>query len=90
MSKVVQSDLSVNVIASIIVSLLFLVTGFLWGKYKEKRRKFGRNLEEYRLLPVHRQSREFWRVQPERFSAGHALLPQEPRSHGGTAAHFHW
>jgi predicted transcriptional regulator YheO len=51
MSKVVQSDLSVNVIASIIVSLLFLVTGFLWGKYKEKRRKFGRNLEEYDFYP---------------------------------------
>ena len=51
MSKVVQSDLSVNVIASIIVSLLFLVTGFLWGKYKEQRRKFGRNLEEYDFYP---------------------------------------
>ena len=51
MSKVVQSELSVNVIASIIVSLLFLVTGFLWGKYKEKRRKFGRNLEEYDFYP---------------------------------------
>src|SRR5882672_8966859 len=51
MSKVVQSDLSINVIASIIVSLLFLVTGFLWGKYKEQRRKFGRNLEEYDFYP---------------------------------------
>ena len=51
MSKVVQSDLSVNVIASIIVSLLFLITGFLWGKYKEQRRKFGRNLEEYDFYP---------------------------------------
>ena len=51
MSRVVQSELSVNVIASIIVSLLFLVTGFLWGKYKEKRRKFGRNLEEFDFYP---------------------------------------
>src|SRR5207237_9079303 len=51
MIKAVQSELSVNVIASIIVSLLFLVTGFLWGKYKEQRRKFGRNLEEYDFYP---------------------------------------
>ena len=35
MVKALQSELSVNVIASIIVSLLFLVMGFLWGKYKE-------------------------------------------------------
>src|SRR6266480_2455364 len=51
MIKAVQSELSVNVIASIIVSLLFLVAGFLWGKYKEQRRKFGRNLEEYDFYP---------------------------------------
>src|SRR5438046_2227179 len=46
MTRAVQSELSVNVIASIIVSLLFLATGFLWGKYKEQRRKFGRNLDD--------------------------------------------
>src|SRR5438045_6421697 len=51
MTRAVQSELSVNVIASIIVSLLFLATGFLWGKYKEERRKFGRNLEEYDFYP---------------------------------------
>src|SRR5213082_166840 len=51
MTRAVQSELSVNVIASIIVSLLFLATGFLWGKYKEQRRKFGRNLEEYDFYP---------------------------------------
>src|SRR5881394_1810855 len=51
MIKAVQSELSVNVIASIIVSLLFLVAGFIWGKYKERRRKFGRNLEEYDFYP---------------------------------------
>src|SRR5213082_4125921 len=51
MTKALQSELSVNVIASILVSLLFLVTGFLWGKYKEQRRKFGRNLEEYDFYP---------------------------------------
>jgi predicted transcriptional regulator YheO len=44
------SDISVNVIASIIASAILLAAGFLWGKYKE-RRKFGRNLEEYDFYP---------------------------------------
>ncbi len=51
MINALQSELSINVIASIIVSLLFLAAGFLWGKYKERRRKFGRNLEEYDFYP---------------------------------------
>ena len=51
MIKAFQSELSINVIASIIVSLLFLSAGFVWGKYKERRRKFGRNLEEYDFYP---------------------------------------
>src|SRR5919108_1006911 len=45
------NDITVNVIASIIASIVFLVAGFLWGKYKERRRKFGRNLEEYDFYP---------------------------------------
>src|SRR5246500_6013319 len=51
MINALQSELGINVIASIIVSLLFLALGFLWGKYKERRRKFGRNLEEYDFYP---------------------------------------
>ena len=51
MIKALQSELSINVIASVIVSAFFLATGFLWGKYKERRRKFGRNLEEYDFYP---------------------------------------
>ncbi len=47
MINALQSELTINVLASIIVSLLFLALGFVWGKYKERRRKFGRNLEEY-------------------------------------------
>src|SRR5437016_11725358 len=43
-------DITVNVIASIIASFVFLAAGFVWGKYKE-RRKFGRNLEEYDFYP---------------------------------------
>ena len=51
MIKALPSELTINVVASIIVSLLFLATGFLWGKYKERHRKFGRNLEEYDFYP---------------------------------------
>src|SRR5438046_9425903 len=47
MINALQSELTINVVASIIASLLFLAAGFLWGKYKERRRKFGKNLEEY-------------------------------------------
>ena len=41
MINALQSELTINVVASIIVSFLFLGLGFLWGKYKERRRKFG-------------------------------------------------
>src|SRR2546423_12850293 len=46
-----QSELWLNVIASIIASAVLLAAGFAWGKYKERRRKFGRNLEEYDFYP---------------------------------------
>jgi len=45
-----SGDITINVIASIIASLVLLAAGFLWGKYKE-RRKYGRNLEEYDFYP---------------------------------------
>ena len=51
MMKALESELSINIIASIVVSLLFLGAGFFWGKYKERRRKFGRNLDEYDFYP---------------------------------------
>src|SRR5690349_7784464 len=51
MINALQSELTINIVASIIVSLLFLGLGFLWGKYKERRRKFGRTLEEYDFYP---------------------------------------
>jgi predicted transcriptional regulator YheO len=44
------SDFTVNVVASIIASAILLAAGFLWGKYKE-RRKFGRNLDDYDFYP---------------------------------------
>ena len=51
MIKALQSELGINVVASIIASLVFLAAGFVWGKYKERRRKFGRNLDEYDFYP---------------------------------------
>ena len=51
MLRGLQSELSVNIIASIIVSGMFLVVGFVYGKYRERQRKFGRNLEEYDFYP---------------------------------------
>src|SRR4051794_24176374 len=44
------SDITINVIASVIASVILLTLGFAWGKYKERRR-FGRNLEEYDFYP---------------------------------------
>src|SRR6266478_4436494 len=46
-----QSEIGINVIASIIASAFFLAAGFIWGKYKERRRKFGRNLDDYDFYP---------------------------------------
>ena len=46
-----QNELGINLIASGIASAFFLAAGFVWGKYKERRRKFGRNLEDYDFYP---------------------------------------
>ncbi|MGI8480843.1 MAG: PAS domain-containing protein [Chthoniobacterales bacterium] len=44
------SDITINVLASVIASAILLSAGFLWGKYKERKR-FGRRLEEYDFYP---------------------------------------
>jgi predicted transcriptional regulator YheO len=44
------NDITINVVASIIASAILLSAGFLWGKYKERKR-FGRRLEEYDFYP---------------------------------------
>jgi predicted transcriptional regulator YheO len=43
-------DITINVIASVVASAILLSAGFLWGKYKERKR-FGRRLEEYDFYP---------------------------------------
>ena len=44
------NDITVNVIASLIVSAVFLGLGYIWGKYKERQR-FGKKLEDYDFYP---------------------------------------
>lgn len=44
------SEISINIIASVIASGILVAAGYLWGKYQERRR-FGRRLEEYDFYP---------------------------------------
>jgi predicted transcriptional regulator YheO len=78
MIKALQSEIGANVIASIIASLFFLVTGFFWGKYKERRRKFGRNLEEYDFYPFTITRENFGELSLKDFRLGmHYFLKNE-------------
>src|SRR5213595_2765368 len=81
MIEALQSELSINVVASIIVSLLFLAAGFAWGKYKERRRKFGRNLEEYDFYPFTVTRENFGQFSLKDFRLGmHYFLKNEDRT----------
>ena len=78
MIKTLQGELSINIVASIVVSLLFLATGFLWGKYKERRRKFGKNLEEYDFYPFTVSRENFGEFSLKDFRLGmHYFLKNE-------------
>jgi predicted transcriptional regulator YheO len=78
MIKALQSELSINVIASIIASLFFIAAGFLWGKYKERHRKFGRNLEEYDFYPFTVSRENFGELSLKDFRLGmHYFLKNE-------------
>jgi predicted transcriptional regulator YheO len=81
MIKALQSELSSNLIASIVVSVFSLATGFLWGKYKERRRKFGRNLEEYDFYPFMVTRENFGEFSLKDFRLGmHYFLKNEDRT----------
>ena len=72
------NDITVNVIASIIASAFFLVAGFIWGKYKERRRRFGRNLEEYDFYPFTITRENFGEFNLNNFRLGmHYFLKNE-------------
>jgi predicted transcriptional regulator YheO len=81
MIKALQSELSSNLIASIIVSVFSLAAGFLWGKYKERRHKFGRNLEEYDFYPFIVTRENFGQFSLKDFRLGmHYFLKNEDRT----------
>jgi predicted transcriptional regulator YheO len=72
------NDITVNVIASIIASAFFLVAGFIWGKYKERRRKFGKNLEQYDFYPFTVTRENFGEFNLNNFRLGmHYFLKNE-------------
>lgn len=50
MIAALETDILINIVASVVASAILIGAGFLWGKYKE-RHKFGRNLEEYDFYP---------------------------------------
>jgi predicted transcriptional regulator YheO len=81
MIEALQSELSINVIASIIASVFFLAGGFLLGKYKERRRKFGRNLEDYDFYPFTVTRENFGEFSLKDFRLGmHYFLKNEDRT----------
>ena len=78
MISALQSEIGINVIASIVASLFFLGAGFVWGKYKERRRKFGRNLEEYDFYPFTVTRENFGEFNLNNFRLGmHYFLKNE-------------
>lgn len=73
-----ENEIGINVIASIIASAVFLAAGFVWGKYKERRRKFGRNLEEYDFYPFTITRENFGEFNLNNFRLGmHYFLKNE-------------
>ena len=78
MMNALQNEIGINVIASIIVSIAFLIAGFIWGKYKERRGKFGRNLEEYDFYPFTVTRENFGEFNLNNFRLGmHYFLKNE-------------
>lgn len=72
------NDITVNVVASIIASAILFAGGFIWGKYKERRRKFGRNLEEYDFYPFTVSRENFGEFSLKDFRLGmHYFLKNE-------------
>ena len=72
------NDITVNVVASIIASAILFAGGFVWGKYKERKRKFGRKLEEYDFYPFTVSRENFGEFNLNNFRLGmHYFLKNE-------------
>lgn len=67
------NDITINVITSVIASGILLAAGFLWGKYKERKR-FGRRLEEYDFYPYTISRENFPEFSLNNFRLRDALL----------------
>jgi predicted transcriptional regulator YheO len=75
------NDITVNVVASIIASAILFAGGFLWGKYKERRRKFGRNLDQYDFYPFTVTRENFGEFNLNNFRLGmHYFLKNEDQT----------
>src|SRR2546421_10272594 len=73
-----QGEIGINVIASIIASVVFLAAGFIWGKYQERRRTCGRNLGEYDFYPFPVTRENFGEFNLSNFRLGmHSFLKNE-------------
>jgi predicted transcriptional regulator YheO len=72
------NDITVNVVASIIASAILFAGGYVWGKYKERRRKFGRNLDQYDFYPFTVTRENFGEFNLNNFRLGmHYFLKNE-------------
>ena len=81
MAMISGNDITVNVIASIIASAILFAGGFVWGKYKERRRKFGRNLDEYDFYPFTVTRENFGEFNLNNFRLGmHYFLKNEDQT----------
>src|ERR1700739_1829880 len=78
MAMITGNDITVNVIASVIASAILFAGGFLWGKYKERKRKLGRNLEDYDFYPFTVTRENFGEFNLNNFRLGmHYFLKNE-------------
>lgn len=78
MIAALETDILINIVASIVASAVLIGSGFLWGKYKERRRKFGRNLEQYDFYPFTVTRENFGEFNLNNFRLGmHYFLKNE-------------
>lgn len=73
-----------ELVVSLVTSAILLGFGFLFGKYRERRRQLGRNLEEYDFYPFALDEQQLLYFDLERFSAGvrHLLSHRDPVAGG--------
>ena len=73
-----------ELVVSLVTSVILLGFGFLFGKYRERRRQLGRNLEEYDFYPFALDEQKLLYFDLDKFSAGvrHLLSRRDPVAGG--------